>query len=210
MSATVTTRPARATQPLPQARPRRQPAVIHPAARRLGRLFPGVTAWYGTHTRSWWAMLPTQDRLLEAPTAEALEHLVAARLLHRNRSVPPPPRPSARPPASAFTPSGATTHRPPPPKASAAAPAAADTNARRLGGDHGASAAVPGSVPVPKNLAAQTGKMAYAPVGPPRPQAISFGTADIKEVPWTQHLPQMTTPPWPTRSTAGSPATKRR
>lgn len=106
MSAAPTTRPVREEQPPPQARPRRQPAVIHPAARRLSRLFPGVSAWYGTHTRSWWALLPGDSRLLEAPTAEALEDLIAG-LLRRHDGPAPSPTPPAPPqPPSPPVPAG--------------------------------------------------------------------------------------------------------
>lgn len=80
------------------ARPRRQPATVHPAALRLRRIFPGVTAWYGTHTGTWWAMLPDHPHLLEASTAEALEQLLAALILgHPVPSYVPPP--SDAPPA---------------------------------------------------------------------------------------------------------------
>ncbi|MBB4934837.1 hypothetical protein F4561_005731 [Lipingzhangella halophila] len=91
-----------------RSRPYRQPATVHPAARRVGHLFPGVTAWYGTHTGTWWAILPGHSRLLEAPTAEILEHRVASLLIGRGQSAPPPPR--AVKPAS-----GTAPHAPPGP-----------------------------------------------------------------------------------------------
>ncbi|QBI52518.1 hypothetical protein EKD16_03535 [Streptomonospora litoralis] len=61
-------------------RPTRRPAAIHPAARRLSRLFPGVCAWYGTYTGRWWAVLPGHLNLVEAGTADALERHIAALL----------------------------------------------------------------------------------------------------------------------------------
>jgi hypothetical protein len=38
------------------------------AARGLSESFPGVVAWYGKATRSWWAMVPLGERgrLVEA------------------------------------------------------------------------------------------------------------------------------------------------
>ncbi|QBI55514.1 hypothetical protein [Streptomonospora litoralis] len=84
--------------------PRRQPATVHPAARRLTLRFPGVSAWYGTHTGSWWAILPGRPQLLEAPSAEALERLIASVYAGRGqagasrfaaRTAVPPPRPTS-------------------------------------------------------------------------------------------------------------------
>ncbi|MBB6170187.1 hypothetical protein HNR23_000247 [Nocardiopsis mwathae] len=46
--------------------------------------YPGTVVWHGSHTRRWWAMVPDHPRLLEAPTIEALELLVASRLWTRH------------------------------------------------------------------------------------------------------------------------------
>ncbi|KIH96403.1 hypothetical protein LP52_25205 [Streptomonospora alba] len=95
------------------ARPRRQPATVHPAALRLRRIFPGVTAWYGTHTGTWWAMLPDHPHLLEASTAEALEQLLAALILgHRAPSDAPTAGSAPSRPAPAGERGGAGTPRP--------------------------------------------------------------------------------------------------
>ncbi|ASU81699.1 hypothetical protein CDO52_01815 [Nocardiopsis gilva YIM 90087] len=86
------------------------PDVTATAARLRAR-YTGTLAWYGTHTRRWWAMIPGHPRLLEAPTPEALELLLASRLWthqeHRvaraarsarlSRALPPRPRPRACP-----------------------------------------------------------------------------------------------------------------
>lgn len=44
------------------------------AARGLAEQFPGIHAWYGEHTRQWWAMvpLPGGHRLLSAPDVRQL------------------------------------------------------------------------------------------------------------------------------------------
>ncbi|GAA1754589.1 hypothetical protein GCM10009834_09770 [Streptomonospora arabica] len=91
-------------------RPRRQPTTIHPAARRLNALFPGATAWYGTHTGTWWAVLRGGDRLLEAATAEALEQLLAALLPGQK----PPPTTIMRSTVTAPAQPSASTPTPPP------------------------------------------------------------------------------------------------
>jgi hypothetical protein len=46
-----------------------------PAARALEERFPGVRAWYGLSTRSWWAL--EDGRLIEAATAEHLAEQIA-------------------------------------------------------------------------------------------------------------------------------------
>ncbi|GAA4899492.1 hypothetical protein HNR25_002155 [Streptomonospora salina] len=127
---------ATATHAPRTTRPPRQRVAVHPAARRLHRIFPGATVWHGTHTGSWWAMLPNHPHLLEAATPEELEQLLAALLLGHPRPAPRrpvrAPAPASAPtpaPASAPTPvparaaGAAAAHRPPIPKAGAAPPA---------------------------------------------------------------------------------------
>ncbi|MBB6174486.1 hypothetical protein HNR23_004546 [Nocardiopsis mwathae] len=50
------------------------------AAMWLRARYPGTVVWRGSHTERWWAMVPDHPRLLEAPSIEALELLVASRL----------------------------------------------------------------------------------------------------------------------------------
>lgn len=48
---------------------------------RIQQQFPGVRAWYGHHTRQWWAMVPGGDRLLGGvPSLPALEGQIMRRL----------------------------------------------------------------------------------------------------------------------------------
>ncbi|HTU74577.1 MAG TPA: ATP-binding protein [Trebonia sp.] len=49
----------------------------------LCRTYPGITAWYGQQTRSWWAgdLGGTQDSLMSAPSLTALSQALAARHL---------------------------------------------------------------------------------------------------------------------------------
>jgi hypothetical protein len=49
----------------------------------LCRTYPGITAWYGQRTRSWWAGGPgaVQDSLVSAPSLTALSQALAARHL---------------------------------------------------------------------------------------------------------------------------------
>ncbi|MFC6885401.1 hypothetical protein [Actinomadura yumaensis] len=57
------------------------PAAIRAAtARGLQEQFPGVRAWYGESTKSWWALVPGRDgpRLLEAPTPQGLRDAIMA------------------------------------------------------------------------------------------------------------------------------------
>jgi hypothetical protein len=52
------------------------------AAGSLAEQFPGVHAWYGEHTREWWAMVPLRGgaRLLSAPDLRQLrEKIINAR-----------------------------------------------------------------------------------------------------------------------------------
>lgn len=41
-------------------------------ARDVARACPGATVWYGQATRSWWAMVPGINRLIEAESSSAL------------------------------------------------------------------------------------------------------------------------------------------
>ncbi|GAA3964988.1 hypothetical protein GCM10023085_54410 [Actinomadura viridis] len=45
---------------------------------QVRREFPGVVAWYGWATRSWWAYVPLRDgaRLVEAPTPRVLREAI--------------------------------------------------------------------------------------------------------------------------------------
>jgi hypothetical protein len=47
-------------------------------ARGLQEQFPGVRAWYGEATGSWWAMVPLRSgpRLVEAPTPQQLREAI--------------------------------------------------------------------------------------------------------------------------------------
>jgi hypothetical protein len=49
----------------------------------LCRTYPGITAWYGQQTRSWWAggLAAAQDSLVSAPSLTALSQALAARHL---------------------------------------------------------------------------------------------------------------------------------
>ncbi|WP_067466200.1 hypothetical protein [Actinomadura macra] len=54
----------------------------HRAAQGITQQFPDVQAWYGQHTREWWAMVPLRDgpRLLSAPDIRQLrEEIINAR-----------------------------------------------------------------------------------------------------------------------------------
>lgn len=53
------------------------------AARAIEARFPGVRAWYGRATGSWWAFLPAgTGRLVEAVNPEELTEIIkASRLL---------------------------------------------------------------------------------------------------------------------------------
>ena len=44
------------------------PGAVSAAVAELGRRFPGVPIWFGTHTGRWWAYLPVGERgrLVEA------------------------------------------------------------------------------------------------------------------------------------------------
>ncbi|TDE26444.1 hypothetical protein E1289_25565 [Actinomadura sp. 6K520] len=50
-----------------------------PVTREIQREFPGVCAWYGSATGSWWAMvtLPGRARLLEAVNPVELRKAIA-------------------------------------------------------------------------------------------------------------------------------------
>jgi hypothetical protein len=53
---------------------------------RLRRAYPGVPAWYGHATRTWWAALPETgiaDELISAPSPTALDRMLAGRHIHR-------------------------------------------------------------------------------------------------------------------------------
>ena len=47
----------------------------------MRRTYPGITAWYGQKTRSWWASFPAaaRDSLVSAPSLTALSQILAAR-----------------------------------------------------------------------------------------------------------------------------------
>lgn len=52
--------------------------------REIERRFPGVTAWYGTHTCRWWAVVWCgRWRLVEAATPRALVGAIEAALSRR-------------------------------------------------------------------------------------------------------------------------------
>jgi hypothetical protein len=84
----------------------------------LARRFPGVPAWWGEYTGSWWAMLRERngrDRLVEAKSPGELCHRLEEAL--RTRSVPRYARPAPavrRPPPSRPPRAGSSTRRPPP------------------------------------------------------------------------------------------------
>jgi hypothetical protein len=50
------------------------------AARAIRERFPGVHAWHGLATGSWWAFLPTRrgGRLVEAASPEELVEIIKA------------------------------------------------------------------------------------------------------------------------------------